>query len=106
MKKSNNEIEIIYNIGVADGKCSWDDIFDSEEELLKTLTEINFDVPYLYLPRGYELLGSFQKYLNSHGYLTEKQMIQLKRLAVSLAYASIHPYKPLKKLIKHTEIDK
>lgn len=44
---------------------------------------------YWKLCKGYEFLDSFKKYCQKNGCLTEKQMIQLKRLAGEV-YKNVH----------------
>jgi hypothetical protein len=69
----------------------WDMIFDNEEELLDALfnSKIYTDEDDVYMYkwcRGYGFIKGFRKYYRKHGKLTDKQMIQLKRLACELAY--------------------
>lgn len=84
------ELEKSHN-GINTKSCKWDSIFDTEEELIKALfnekvyTNEN-NVPMYKWCKGYEYIKSFRKYYKKHGKLTEKQMIQLKRLASEIAY--------------------
>ena len=62
----------------------WTDIYNSEEELLQDMlkTKSNPNTTYYHqLVKGYEYIESFKAYYQKYGHLTEKQMIQLKRLA-------------------------
>lgn len=72
-------------------KCSWNEIYDTEKELIndmfneKVITDED-KVPMYRWCKGYEYIKSFRKYYRKMGYLTEKQMTQLKRLASEIAY--------------------
>lgn len=72
-------------------KCSWNEIYDTEKELIrdmfneKVLTDED-KVPMHRWCKGYEYIKSFRRYYRKNGYLTEKQMTQLKRLASEIAY--------------------
>ena len=72
-------------------KCRWDEIYDTEEELVKdlfnekVLTDEDTAMAYK-LCRGYEFIKSFRAYYRKNRNLTEKQMTQLKRLASEIAY--------------------
>jgi len=72
-------------------KCRWDEIYDTEEELIndlfseKVLTDKETSLRYK-LCRGYEYIRSFRTYYLTNKKLTEKQLIQLKRLASEIAY--------------------
>lgn len=62
----------------------WNEIYATEEELIADMLKTKSDVksvPYGKLIRGYEFIESFKRYYKTHGTLTEKQMLQLKRLA-------------------------
>ena len=71
--------------------CRWNEIYDTEEELIKDLfsekiltdedTSLNYKIC-----RGYKFIKGFRKYYKKNKTLTEKQMIQLKRLAGEIAY--------------------
>ena len=71
--------------------CKWDEIYDTEEELIddlfseKVLTDEDTSLMYK-VCKGYEFIKSFRKYYKKNGSLTEKQMTQLKRLASEIAY--------------------
>ena len=70
-------------------KVSWDDIFDTEEELIQAMFDEHVVVenaPLHKLCRGYEYIKSFRQYYNKHNVLTEAQVRQLKRLASEIAY--------------------
>lgn len=69
----------------------WDDIYSSEEELLKELEQIS--VPQDRTApantfRGYEYIYSFAFYLQKGWKLSEKQVKQAKRLALEIKIAS------------------
>lgn len=66
----------------------WNEIYDTEEELIHDLKCIDVSPlqPMHKIPMGYEFLQSFQSRVNKDIALTEKQMTQLKRLAVSVAF--------------------
>ena len=72
-------------------KCKWNEIYDTEEELIddlfseKVLTDEETSLTYK-ICKGYEFIKCFRKYYKKHGSLTEKQMTQLKRLASEIAY--------------------
>jgi len=72
-------------------KLKWNDIFDTEEELIQALfnTKIHTDedgVPIRKWCKGYEYIKGFRKYYSKNGNLTEGQIRQLKRLASEIAY--------------------
>lgn len=70
----------------------WTTFYDTEEELvadmLKTFSDPNSGLYYKRV-QGYGYIDSFKKYYAKHGCLTEKQMVQLKRLA-QFVYANVH----------------
>ena len=81
----------IYSSRAEMQSCKWDDIYDTEEELIKDLFSekvlTDEDTHNMYkLCKGYEYIKGFRKYYKKNGTLTEKQMTQLKRLAVEIAY--------------------
>lgn len=62
-------------------KVKWNEMFDSEEELIETMKKIDikkFENNYY---KGYAYIGSFQKQLANGAELSPKQITQLKRLA-------------------------
>lgn len=72
-------------------RMRWNDIYDSEEELIKDLFSskvlTNEDTPLSYKwCKGYEYIEGFRRYFLRNKALTEKQMFQLKRMAVEIAY--------------------
>lgn len=70
----------------------WTEFYNSEEELIDDmlLAFTDTNTAYYYkLVKGYEYIGSFQKYYKKNGCLTEKQMTQLKRLAGEV-YHNVH----------------
>lgn len=65
-------------------KSKWSDYYNSEEELIEDMMLCISDEKsnlYWKLVKGYEYIESFKKYYRKNGCLTEKQMIQIKRLA-------------------------
>jgi len=65
-------------------KSKWSDFYNSEEELIEDMLLCISDATnnlYWKLVKGYEYIESFKKYYRKNGCLTEKQMIQVKRLA-------------------------
>ena len=81
MKVTALEISSSYN-GVK--KLKWDEIYESEDELINDLRRINLDVNIVLLPRGYEYMSSFKKQLENEKELSSKQMTQLKRIAYGI----------------------
>ena len=80
------------NSKLAGGSVKWNEIYDSEEELIKDMMNCHADEnsgEYWKLVKGYVYIASFQKYYTKHGALTEKQMTQLKRLAKEV-YKNVH----------------
>ena len=73
-------------------KCKWNEIYDTEDELIKDLfnnkilTDEDVNVSSYKICKGYEYIKSFRIYYKKNGTLTEKQMTQLKRLASEMAY--------------------
>lgn len=77
--------------GINSKPVKWDSIFDTEEELIKALFHEKIytdkdNVPMSKRCRGYEYIKGFRNYYKKNGRLTEKQMIQLKRLASEIVY--------------------
>ena len=69
----------------------WDSIFDTEAELIEALFHEKVYTPDDKVSMhkwcgGYEYIIGFRKYYKKNGKLTEKQMVQLKRLAAEIAY--------------------
>ncbi len=94
MKEMNttlkNKIAVAYyETGII--TCKWNDIYDTEEELIKDLfnekilTDEDTSISYK-ICKGYEYIKSFRKFYNKNTYLTPKQIKQLKRLAYAIAY--------------------
>lgn len=72
----------------------WYDLFDDEAELIGAMMKCKSDekkYPWYQLVRGYMYIESFKKQYKKDKMLTEKQMIQLKRLAKSI-YAHLKGY--------------
>ena len=72
-------------------QCKWNEIYDTEEELIKdlfsekVLTDEDTSLPSKQC-KGYEYIKGFRKYYQKNNSLTEKQLTQLKRLASEIAY--------------------
>lgn len=70
-------------------KIKWNDIYDTEAELINDMfhEKIKVDNEPLYQRcRGYEYIRGFRKYYQRNGNLTDKQMMQLKRLSTEIAW--------------------
>ncbi len=70
----------------------WNELYESEEQLIEDMMKTKSDpdkYPIHQLVKGYGYIESFKKYYQKHGQLTEKQMTQLKRLAVSI-YSNLY----------------
>lgn len=72
-------------------KVKWDDIFDTEAELIEALfhEKVYTDedgVPMYKWCKGYAYIRGFRQYYKKNKTLTEAQMRQLKRLASEIAY--------------------
>ena len=92
MKQITEELKFKINLSRSGlKKCKWDEIYDTEEELIddlfseKVLTDEDTSI-MCKVCNGYEFIKGFRKYYNKNGSLTEKQMTQLKRLASEIAY--------------------
>lgn len=70
-----------------DTKISWHVLFEDEDDLIKHMLLCN--VSGQHAIRGYEYIKSFQNFYIKNGYLTTKQMTQLKRLAKAI-YLHLH----------------
>ena len=71
-------------------KISWDQLFDSEQELIAKMLECETEKGLV--PKGYGYIDSFKRFYKKNGYLTAKQLTQLKRLAKSV-YAFVNDLK-------------
>lgn len=62
------------------GTVKWSDMFDSEEELIRTMIIVSprFEVNGY---KGFAYINSFTEYYKKNKELTPKQITQLKRLA-------------------------
>lgn len=72
-------------------KIKWNDIFDTEEELIQALFNEKIYTDEDGLPmwkwcKGYDFIKGFRNYYRKNGNLTEGQIRQLKRLAAEMAY--------------------
>ena len=82
-------------------KLSWNDLFDSEEELIESMLRCpTTSVNGRNVPKGYEYIEGFQRYYKKNGELTKKQMTQLKRLAKNI-YASVNDMKVYSLLVSY-----
>ena len=77
--------------GVCKASHKWNDYFDNEEELIQAMLneKVKADdrkYPVRSLVKGYKYVAGFRAYYKKNGYLTDKQMTQLKRLAIEIAY--------------------
>ena len=92
MKQITEELKFtIHSSRAGIKKCKWNEIYDTENELIKDLFSekvlTNEDTNLQYkICKGYEYIKSFRKYYQKKGTLTEKQLTQLKRLASEIAY--------------------
>lgn len=68
-------------------RISWDQLFDSEGELIAKMLECKTEKGLV--PKGYGYIDSFKRYYKRHGCLTPKQLTQLKRLAKAV-YAFVN----------------
>jgi hypothetical protein len=66
---------------IGEMKMRWNSLYPTEAELIKDLMNIDIELYKRRWCRGFQFIESFQRYLMKHGKLTQKQMIQLKRLA-------------------------
>lgn len=68
---------------------TWTEFYNTEEELVADMLKCKSDEKKynLYaLVKGYAYVEGFKRYYAKNGKLTEKQMIQLKRLAGNIKY--------------------
>lgn len=72
------------HVGLNSKSVKWDEVYDTEEELLSDMMLV--DTGSNKTVKGYMYIESFQKQYTQKGSLTEKQMLQLKRLAYEIAY--------------------
>lgn len=68
-------------------QISWDQLFDSEQELITKMLECETEKGLV--PKGYGYIDSFKRYYKKNKRLTPKQLTQLKRLAKSI-YAFVN----------------
>lgn len=75
---------------IINGSTKWNQIYDSEEELINDLLlSEKYEQRYT---KGYVYLESFKKRVELGKGLTDKQMTQLKRLAKEV-YTNVHWHK-------------
>ena len=67
-------------------RFSWNELYDTEDELIHDMFNDKIHTEGLSTCRGYGYIKSFRAYYNVHNNLTEKQIRQLKRLAGEIAY--------------------
>lgn len=77
--------------GINTKSFKWNNIFDTEEELIKALFNKKVytdedNVPMYKWCKGYEYIKGFRRYYLNNGKLTDNQIKQLKRLACEIAY--------------------
>ena len=89
MKEINEELR--YKLSMSNRglkPCKWNEIYDTKEEIIEDMNRILIDKnkPVYMLPKGYEYISSFQRQLDNGKELTDKQLVQLTRLASSIAY--------------------
>lgn len=77
----------------------WFEYYSNEQELIDDMMLTCTEGTYWKLCRGYEYLRGFKKYYQKNGYLTERQMTQLKRLAGEV-YRNVHETLKLKEVEK------
>ncbi|WP_255294061.1 hypothetical protein [Bacillus toyonensis] len=63
------------------GKIEWNEMFDSEEELIGLVKKINMDRYKQMYCKGWLYVEGFQRTLSSGKELSPKQVTQLKRIA-------------------------
>lgn len=86
MKRTNEIVNKLHANRVGLAKIKWNEIFEDENDLIEALKTIKIVEKAFNPTMGYAYLSSFQKRVLSGNKLTEKQMVQLKRLASSVAY--------------------
>lgn len=74
MGKISNSIRGVESI-------KWSEIYQSEEDLVEDLKDIDIDKYKRRGYKGYEYVESYQKYLVVKGVLTKNQIRQLKRIS-------------------------
>ena len=67
-------------------KFSWNELYDTEDELIHDMFNDKIHTEGLSTCRGYGYIKSFRAYYNIHNNFTEKQIRQFKRLAGEIAY--------------------
>ena len=69
-------------------KCAWNQVYDSEEELISDMMKVDTseNLPSYKMVKGYAFIQSFQRQIQNGKTLSEKQMVQLKRLACNIAH--------------------
>ena len=62
----------------------WNDLYETEQGLINDMLKVETN-PYAWnVCQGYGYLDGFKKFYIKNGYLTDKQMAQLKRLASTI----------------------
>lgn len=91
MKELNDEL--IYRLHQSKAgfkSCRWDEIYDSVQEIIDDMMCLDADPkgkPPYKIVNGYEYIQSFQNRISKGMELTDKQIVQIKRLASSIAYS-------------------
>lgn len=62
----------------------WNELYTTEQELIDDMMKVETDWRAWDVCQGYGYLDGFKKYYSKYGYLTDKQMVQLKRLASTI----------------------
>ena len=90
-QKKCQEIEAKYAIKRLQGSIKWNDVFESEQEILESLEKIYIPksrIAPAYTFKGYELIYSYAYYVQRGWKLSDKQITQCKRLAVEIKKAA------------------
>lgn len=75
-------------------QLKWTDVYNSEQEIINDLKEVYIpnkkeEAALVYIPfyKGYEYIHSFAKQVQNGKTLTEKQIVQCKRMALNIKIA-------------------
>ena len=86
MKNTEMLIDRLWKSKAGLKPIKWNEIFEDENELVETIKTMRIVDSGFNPTSGYEYLKSFQKRLLKGIPLTDKQMVQAKRLASSIAF--------------------
>ena len=92
IKKAQINISKVQNKFATVSKVKWTDVYSSESEIINDLLRIH--IPRISewcgitFYKGYEYIHSFAKQVQSGKVLSEKQLIQCKRLALEIKKAA------------------